>query len=101
MSRITRSYASEIARASPLSPSATRSQAHRCSSMPRLMYWPTVGSSSITRMRIYDSVVRRRSEAVLADLAVERLDRDAEQRRGASAMPLGLLQHRFDVTALE
>src|SRR4051794_39281559 len=52
MSSTMTSYSSETARASPSSPLATRSTPQRCSSKPRLTNWPTVGSSSITRIFI-------------------------------------------------
>ena len=44
--------ASDAARCSPSSPSATSSTPQRCSSSPRFTNWPTVGSSSMTRIFI-------------------------------------------------
>src|SRR5256885_1502693 len=100
MSSTMRSYASELARRSPSSPSVVRSTAHRCSSSPRFTYWPTVGSSSMTRIRM---LLRAAGtlEAVFANLAVERLGADAERGGRATLMPVRIVQHGLDVAALE
>src|SRR5450755_4309425 len=102
MSSTTRSYCSAAARRSPSSPSVTRSTPQRCSSSPRFTYCPTVGSSSITRIFIRaPSALVRAAQPKLADLAIERLRRDAEDVRGLSLMPARVLQHRLDVLPLD
>src|SRR4051812_25168269 len=101
MSRMTKSYASELARRSPSSPSVIRSTAHRCSSSPRFTYWPTVGSSSMTRIRIGLLDSAGSPKAVLANLSIESLRADAERRRSAPLVPARLVQHGLDVPSLE